>query len=52
MPDIIAFASRSMELRPGDVLMTGTTAGVGEMERGNAVTDGIDGLGKIGIGVR
>ena len=29
VPDIIAIASRSMELRPGDIIMTGTPEGVG-----------------------
>ncbi len=50
--DIIAFASRSMRLRPGDLIMTGTPAGVSAIERGQNVTGGIDGLGEIRIAVR
>ncbi len=50
--DIIAIASRSMQLRPGDLIMTGTPSGVGAIGRGQHVTGGIDGLGEIGIVVR
>ena len=52
VPDIIAIASRSMELRPGDLIMTGTPEGVGPVRRGETMTGGIDGLGEIRIGVR
>ena len=52
VPDIISIASRSMELRPGDLIMTGTPEGVGPVRRGEAMTGGIDGLGEIRIGVR
>ncbi len=50
--DIIAIASRSMQLRPGDLIMTGTPSGVGAIQRDQHVTGGIDGLGEIGIVVR
>jgi fumarylpyruvate hydrolase len=50
--DIIAIASRSMELRPGDLIMTGTPEGVGPVTRGEVMTGGIDGLGEIKIAVR
>ena len=50
--DIIAIASRSMELRPADLIMTGTPSGVGAIRRGQHVTGGIDGLGEIRIVVR
>ena len=49
VPEIIAFASRSMKLQPGDLIMTGTPSGVGAMVRGDKVTGGIDGLGEIAI---
>src|SRR5215831_11704646 len=52
VPDIISIASRSMELRPGDLIMTGTPEGVGPVERGEVMTGGIDGLGEIKIAVR
>ena len=49
--DIISILSRSMELKPGDLVMTGTPAGVGTIVAGDKVTGGIDGLGEIGIAV-
>ena len=52
VPDVIAIASRSMALRPGDLIMTGTPEGVGTIERGQTVTGGIEGLGEIRIAVR
>ena len=52
VPEIIAIASRSMELRPGDLIMTGTPEGVGPVQRGQTMTGGIDGLGEIRIAVR
>jgi len=47
--DIISIASQSMELRPGDLIMTGTPEGVGPVKRGEVMTGGIDGLGEIKI---
>ncbi len=52
VPDIISIASRSMELRPGDLIMTGTPEGLGPVRRGEVMTGGIDGLGGIRIAVR
>jgi fumarylpyruvate hydrolase len=49
VPDIIAILSRSMRLKPGDLIMTGTPAGVGAISVGDRVTGGIDGLGTIDI---
>lgn len=47
--DIISILSRSMVLKPGDLIMTGTPAGVGPIVAGDMITGGIDGLGTIGI---
>jgi fumarylpyruvate hydrolase len=47
--DIISILSRSMVLKPGDLIMTGTPAGVGPIVVGDKVTGGIDGLGEIAI---
>ena len=52
VPEIIAIASRSMALAPGDLIYTGTPAGVGAIVPGDVVTGGIDGLGQIRIEVR
>jgi fumarylpyruvate hydrolase len=38
-----------MELKQGDIIMTGTPAGVGAIVPGDRVTGGIDGLGEIVI---
>ena len=49
IPDVISIASRSMELRPGDLVMTGTPEGVGAVKPGQTMTGGVDGLGEITI---
>jgi len=49
VPEIIAFASRSMRLEPGDLIMTGTPSGVGAIVAGDRVTGGVDGLQDIAI---
>ncbi|MDB5363644.1 MAG: Fumarylacetoacetate hydrolase [Rhodospirillales bacterium] len=49
VPEIISIASKSMTLAPGDLIFTGTPAGVGPILRGQTVTGGIDGLGEIRI---
>jgi fumarylpyruvate hydrolase len=49
--DIVSIASRSMELRPGDLIMTGTPEGVGPVKPGEVMTGGIAGLGEIRIAV-
>jgi len=49
VPDIIAILSRSMALKPGDLIMTGTPAGVGAIVPGDHVTGGVEGLGEIAL---
>jgi fumarylpyruvate hydrolase len=51
VPDIIAILSRSMTIKPGDLIMTGTPAGVGTIVPGDKVTGGIDGLSEIEISI-
>ncbi|WP_298881585.1 fumarylacetoacetate hydrolase family protein [uncultured Bradyrhizobium sp.] len=51
VPDIISICSRSMALKPGDIIMTGTPEGVGPVQRGQIMTGGIDGIGEIRIAV-
>ena len=50
--DVIAFLSRSVTLVPGDLIMTGTPAGVGPLVPGDIVTGGIDGLGDIQLTIQ
>ncbi|MBP2229469.1 fumarylpyruvate hydrolase [Azospirillum agricola] len=45
VPEIIAILSRSMTIRAGDLIYTGTPAGVGPIVPGDRVTGGVDGIG-------
>lgn len=49
VPEVIAIISRSIELRPGDLIMTGTPAGVGAIVAGDVVTGGVEGIGEIEV---
>lgn len=44
---LISFASQAMTLLPGDVLVTGTPAGVGPLQPGDVVEVEIEGLGTL-----
>jgi len=44
---LIAFASSIMTLEPGDLLLTGTPAGVGPLNPGDEVKVSIEGLGEL-----
>ena len=44
---LISFASQVMTLLPGDVIATGTTAGVGPMQPGDVVEVEIEGIGVL-----
>lgn len=45
--DVIASISRSVVLVPGDLIFTGTPAGVGALQPGDKITAGVDGIGEI-----
>jgi 2-keto-4-pentenoate hydratase/2-oxohepta-3-ene-1,7-dioic acid hydratase in catechol pathway len=45
--ELIAYASTIMTLEPGDLLLTGTPAGVGPLQPGDQVEVNIEGLGKL-----
>ena len=45
----VSILSRSMTLAPGDLIMTGTPAGVGAVVPGDVITAGIDGLAEMEI---
>ncbi len=47
--DVISIISRSVTLKPGDLIMTGTPAGVGPIIAGQVVKGGVDGLAGIAI---
>lgn len=45
--EVIAHCSRSVRLQPGDLIFTGTPAGVGPVQPGETVQAGIDGVGEL-----
>ncbi|CRK58873.1 2-hydroxyhepta-2,4-diene-1,7-dioate isomerase / 5-carboxymethyl-2-oxo-hex-3-ene-1,7-dioate decarboxylase [Alloactinosynnema sp. L-07] len=47
VPALVEWISRVMTLLPGDVILTGTPAGVGPIVDGQSVTVKIDGLGEL-----
>jgi 2-keto-4-pentenoate hydratase/2-oxohepta-3-ene-1,7-dioic acid hydratase in catechol pathway len=44
---LVAFASSIMSLDVGDVIMTGTPAGISPLHPGDIVEAAIDGIGKL-----
>ncbi|BCP54176.1 fumarylacetoacetase [Kaistia sp. 32K] len=52
VPEIIAHLSRWFVLAPGDLIFTGTPAGVGGLERGDVVVAEIDGIGSLEVSIR
>lgn len=51
IPESIAHLSSYFTLAPGDLLFTGTPAGVGAIKRGDVLKGGVDGVGEIEIKV-
>ena len=49
--EVISAISEHVELKAGDLILTGTPSGVGPLVRGSVVRGGIDGVGEIGITV-
>ncbi len=52
VPETIAFLSTLVELRPGDLIMTGTPKGVGPVRRGDRLVGHIDGVGDLEVEYR
>lgn len=52
VPEMIAYLSGLFELRAGDLIYSGTPAGVGPVKRGDALHGGVDGVGELKITVR
>ena len=48
IPHAIEYLSRHTTLRPGDILATGTPAGVGPLQAGDEVRCEIDSIGVLG----
>ena len=51
VPELISYASSIMTLLPGDVILTGTPAGVGPLSDGDAVTVEIEHVGRLDVTV-
>lgn len=47
IPELVAFVTEVMTLYPGDVILTGTPAGVGPMEIGDRVVVEVEGIGRL-----
>jgi fumarylpyruvate hydrolase len=49
VPETIGYLSTLVELRPGDLIMTGTPKGVGPVEPGDSLEGHIDGVGDLSV---
>ncbi|HEX7023079.1 MAG TPA: fumarylacetoacetate hydrolase family protein [Trueperaceae bacterium] len=49
VPETIAYLSTLVELRPGDLIMTGTPKGVGKVVRGDRLEGHIQGVGELTV---
>ncbi|MBT3767244.1 MAG: FAA hydrolase family protein, partial [Rhodospirillales bacterium] len=51
IPETISYLSKQYTLMPGDLIFTGTPAGVGPISKGETMEGGIEGVGTIKIAV-
>jgi fumarylpyruvate hydrolase len=51
IPEMIAYLSTLFTLAPGDLIFTGTPAGVGPVERGDVLKGGVEGVGTLTVRV-
>lgn len=51
VPETISYLSTLFTLQPGDLIFTGTPAGVGAVQRGDEMHGGVDGIGEIQVHV-
>lgn len=51
VPEMIAFLSGLFVLAPGDLIMSGTPAGVGAVKRGDKLVGGVEGVGELTVTV-
>lgn len=51
VPELVAMLSRSVALMPGDLIFTGTPAGVGALQDGDRIDASIGGIGELSMTV-
>jgi len=51
VPEMIAYLSKYFELAPGDIIQTGTPAGVGPVVKGDVMVMTLDGLDDLTVKV-
>ncbi|HEV2566114.1 MAG TPA: fumarylacetoacetate hydrolase family protein [Microvirga sp.] len=51
VPEMIAILSQYFELQPGDIIMSGTPAGVGAVTRGDTIEASVEGVGSMTVRV-
>ena len=49
VPEMISYLSKLITLRAGDLIMSGTPAGVGPVERGDRLEGHVDGVGDLSV---
>jgi fumarylpyruvate hydrolase len=49
VPEMISYLSSLFTLQPGDIIMTGTPAGVGAVVRGDVLEGVVEGIGKLEV---
>ena len=51
VPEMISFLSKTMTLKAGDLIYTGTPEGVGPINKGDKIVGGVEGIGEISINI-
>ncbi|KEX95601.1 5-carboxymethyl-2-hydroxymuconate isomerase, partial [Brucella inopinata BO1] len=51
VPETISYLSSLFDLQPGDLIFTGTPAGVGPVKRGDRLEGKVDGVGILSVTV-
>jgi fumarylpyruvate hydrolase len=51
VPEMISILSGLFELKPGDLIFSGTPAGVGPVKRGDVLEGGIQGVAELTVKV-
>ncbi len=51
VPEMVSHLSEYFELAPGDIILSGTPAGVGPVVKGDRIEASIEGLGRISVAV-